>query len=85
MMASFTGVEEFGLDETESATLAEAITNVTEMYDVKALSPEAMAWWNLATTAGGIYGPRMMSAHLRRKATKAQQKPAPVIIPRNAV
>lgn len=88
MLAAFTKVEQLALDPEESKKLAEAITRVTEMYDVKVMSAEALAWTNLIMVAGGVYGPRMMSYSMDKKAAKQQRTQNPVTqmpMPRSAV
>jgi hypothetical protein len=59
------------LTKEESESLGEAITRVTELYDVQILPEKQMAWINLFMCAGGIYGPRIVASGLRKRQTKA--------------
>ena len=86
MLSAFLNVPQLQLEEEESKKLAEATTRVTEMYDVKVLSPEALAWINLAMVAGGIYGPRLVSYNIDRKAKRGPRpvqrtQPTPFVAP----
>jgi hypothetical protein len=69
------------LTEDEASKLGEAITRVTELYDVQILPEKQMAWINLLMCAGGIYGPRIVASGLRKK----QQKPQVITMPSNPV
>lgn len=77
MMAAFLSVPQLELDAEEAKSLADAVTNVTQMYDKEIVSPETYAWVNLAMIAGGIYGPRFVSYRLDRKSKGPRKVVAP--------
>lgn len=74
MLAKITSIEEFQLDKDESKQLAEAIDEVNSLYDFSVIPPKAMAWINLCTVAGTVYGPRFMAHSLKPKGEKRKPK-----------
>lgn len=75
MGAAFLKVPQLVLSEDESKKLAEAITSVTELYDIPLMDEKTQVWVNLAMVAGSIYGPRIVAHTLEKKASK----PVPVV------
>ena len=61
----------FAITEDEASKLAKALTNVTQLYDLPVIGEKAIAWVNLASVAGTVYGPRLVAAKIRGK-KKAQ-------------
>lgn len=60
MCAKILSVPELELDEAESKRLADSLKEVAKHYSV-IMDPKRIAWWEFATTAGGIYGPRVVA------------------------
>lgn len=60
MCAKILSVPELELDESESKRLADSLKEVAKHYSV-IMDPKRIAWWEFATTAGGIYGPRVVA------------------------
>lgn len=69
-------VPELELTEDESKTMARALAEVGQYYDVPIVSPQNVAWYNLATTAAMIYGTRFV-AYRNRARREAAEKRAP--------
>ncbi len=67
MAAAFLKVPELALTMEESENLSEAITRVSELYDIPLMDEKTMAWVNLAIVAGGIYGPRFVAAKINKQ------------------
>lgn len=65
-MANLFGTEVFAITPEESQALAKAVTNVSQYYDVPIVSEKMLAWVNLATTMGAVYGPRFVAAKIRK-------------------
>lgn len=65
-IANLFGSEVFAITPEESQALAKAVTNVSQYYDVPIVSEKALAWVNLATTLGAVYGPRFVAAKMRK-------------------
>jgi hypothetical protein len=70
MGATFLNTPEMMLDAGESKMLADAITNVTEHYDIPLLDEKSQAWLGLGFCVATIYGPRVVT--LMNKAKKAR-------------
>lgn len=66
-MGMVLGHPEFGLTREESSMLAEAVTGVTELYDIPLADEKTLAWLNLGSVAMMVYGPRVGGAIFRRK------------------
>ena len=69
---------EMELDKSEADALAQATTKVMQEFDVRP-DPKFIAIAGLVTTAGSIYGPRVILIRERRKQErkeKANQVPA---------
>jgi hypothetical protein len=76
MGASFLKIPELMLEETEAKQLSDAVSRVSELYEIPLMDERTMAWVNLAIVAGGIYGPRVVAAKMNRKKHKG-----PTIVP----
>jgi hypothetical protein len=72
--SSMVGAEELALTEDESSKLAEAMTKVSQLYDVPLMSEKTAAWIGLAFAAGSIYGPRVIAVRARHRTEDAEQK-----------
>lgn len=80
MAAGFIGAQELNIDDDESKTLAAAVAGVAAHYNVTA-NPKTVAWVNLATALGMVYGPRVAAIRLRRAAGRkdtAAKKSSPI-------
>lgn len=71
----------FELSDDEIRSLAEALSNVQDQYDLR-LDPKTQAWLELAGIGAAIYGPRiaakvLMSARKPKEVEEKQEKPAP--------
>lgn len=75
-MATFLKSEVMAITQEESDRLAAALVRVSELYDIRIVPEKYMAWINLATVGGSIYGPRIMAASLKKK----KPQPEPVTI-----
>jgi hypothetical protein len=64
---------ELMLDDAEAKAMSEGILAVQSHYNFSA-SAEVMAWANLAFILFGIYGPRIMLIHERKKEDKSKKK-----------
>ena len=82
MLATLLSVPELELTQAESETLADAVKQVTSFYDFEA-SEKAIAWTNLMTALGTIYGPRIVVI-IRRKPAKPATALKPVEMRRGA-
>lgn len=69
-MSNLLGSELLLLTKDESQVLAEAITNVSQYYDIPVMDEKMLAWINLASVAGIIYGPRFVAAKFRKQQKK---------------
>jgi hypothetical protein len=67
MGAAFLGVPELMLTADESKNLSEAITTVTELYEIPFLDEKTQAWISLAIVAGSIYVPRVIAVSQNAK------------------
>ena len=67
MGARLLKIPELELSEDEGKKLASAVNRVAEMYDVTVIPEKTLAWINLATIAGTIYGPRVIAASINKK------------------
>lgn len=81
MVAGFTGVSELQIDDAESKALAAAVAGVAAHYNVTA-DPKTIAWVNLASALGMVYGPRVAAIRMRRKFDKPP-KPVQKEMPQN--
>lgn len=68
-------VPELELTEDESKTLGRAMADVAQYYDVPMVSPQQVAWYNLATTAAMIYGSRFVAYRTRARKEAAEKRP----------
>jgi len=76
MGAAFLKVPELMLTEDESKQLGDAVTRVTELYEVPLMDEKTLAWVNLAIVASGIYGPRTVAVVVNKK-----KEAKPTIVP----
>lgn len=74
-VAAATSNPELELDTEDSKRLAAAAKNVADFYDT-VISPKAMAWTTLLSTAAMIYSPRLFAMGTRRREEKAARKAA---------
>lgn len=72
MLAAATKTPELALDEKEARGIAEAATKVAAFYDVAA-SAKTIAWANLVSALGVVYGPRVIAIGMRRKHERAKR------------
>lgn len=74
--------EDMALETEEAKKLAESLDRVRRLYPMN-FDPKLMAWFHLATTMGGIYGPRifiMLNAQKKKAGPKLvpmPEQPAP--------
>lgn len=61
MGSMFIKVPEMALSEEESKQLADAVTRVSELYDMPLMDDKTLAWVNLAMVASSVYGPRAVA------------------------
>lgn len=78
-MAKFLKSDVLALSEEESQELGAAITRVTDLYDIRILPEKYMAWINLAVVGGGIYGPRLIVANMKKKPASVIVMPSPPV------
>lgn len=79
MLAALTNTAELAIEKEEAKQLAEAIERVERLY-TDAIIPESwLAWGNLVSVAGQVYGTRIMAANIRKKSSKARPVSAQVI------
>lgn len=65
-IATATKTPELALEDKESETLAVAVSNVLEEFDIKP-NPKAEAIIGLIIASGSIYGPRIYNIRARKK------------------
>lgn len=85
MMAGATKIDQLKLTEQESKTLAKAIQDVNQHYNV-GIDPKVMAWVGLVTTCVAIYAPRLAMYKMSntfKKDKKAQGTKVQSIVPLN--
>lgn len=82
-LASFTKVKELEIDTDESQTLAKAVDNVLQHFEV-APDPKIQALIGLIVVAAGIYGPRFYLYNERVKSEKKKPVPLHVVQPGGA-
>lgn len=78
MGASLLKMPSLVLTEEEAKHLANAITRVTELYEVPILDEKTRAWLNLSMVGFEVYGTRIVAAMADRK--KKQPAPPPMVI-----
>jgi hypothetical protein len=88
MMALLTGIPECDLEKNEGAKLAEAIKGALKYHTSLGISPQVLAYIHLASTAGGIYGTRVIAYRLRKTDERKKSgnvtpinRPAPAMQP----
>lgn len=78
-ISTATKTPELAIEETEAKSLAGAVANVLEEFDIQP-DPKVQAIVGLVIAAGSVYGPRMYLIRERQKAQrKVKEKPAEVI------
>jgi hypothetical protein len=65
MLAAVSKTPECALSNEETTLISEAVENVAQFYDFS-LDSKAVAWANLAMTAGGIIGAHVVAYKIRR-------------------
>jgi hypothetical protein len=65
MLAAVSKTPECALSNEETTLISEAVENVAQFYDFS-LDSKAVAWGNLAMTAGGIIGAHVVAYKIRR-------------------
>lgn len=73
-LASKILVPELELTEDEAKTMGRALSEVGQYYDVPMVSPQQIAWYNLATTAAMIYGSRFIAYRNRSRKEAAEKR-----------
>ena len=83
MAAAFFQAQQWNISEDEAKSIARAIVEVQDQYDVS-LDPKTQAWINLAFILAAAYGPRIMVTYQQAKkpkpkpeAPKQQAQPQP--------
>lgn len=72
---------ELALDPREGKTLAEAMANLQQFYPHVQIAPKTMAWGNMFSALGLVYGGRFLAIASKKKETRAPQSTADVIRP----
>ena len=73
-MASKFLIPELELTEDESKTMARAISEVSQYYEIPLVSPQQVAWYNLLMTASMIYGTRFVAYRNRSRKEAAEKR-----------
>lgn len=76
LMSATLKIPELALDPREGAQLAGALANLQKFYPV-AVTEKALAWGNVLTAVGMIYGTRVAAIGARRAAERRGQPHAP--------
>ena len=63
------------LAEEESKEMADAVTRVTQLYDIQIIPERQMAWINLGLVGLSIYGPRVMASRKTKSPKPTLQNP----------
>lgn len=71
-VAAVLSTPEWAIDKEESARLVSAWQEVFECFGLPEVSEKTAAIMNLAGVHGGIYGPRIIAIHVRKR----KQRPA---------
>jgi hypothetical protein len=80
MLAAITGIEEIGMDDKKEADkLGKAISHALKFHPA-GISPERLAYVNLACVVGEIYGSRAL-AYRMRKLEERKNRPRPAATP----
>lgn len=59
----------------EGERMAQASLKLASFYGVGGISPQLDAWLKFGSTAGAIYGPRVLGTMMKPAATSAQRPP----------
>lgn len=70
--AALLHIEELELDKVEAQAYGDSIKDVLKFYPHK-IDPKMLAWLQLLTVAGGIYGTRIMAYRLRMAREKKER------------
>lgn len=79
--AGFTGMKFLNISKDGSKELAEAITTVTELYEVEIVNEKAMAWLNLAGCMARVYVFNQINTPASPGPVRVPQQTAPVSMP----
>lgn len=71
MGATLLKVPELNLEQAEAEKLGKAIARVQSLYDMPILSEKQLAWINLLTVGGAVYGPRFIAYSITQKKKQA--------------
>jgi hypothetical protein len=72
MLAKLIDWDELILDDDEARKLSDGLKEVAKHYTME-MDPKKLAWMNLSMIAGGIYGPRIISAWRENKKKEAER------------
>lgn len=73
-LASKILVPELELTDDEAKMMGRALADVGQYYDVPMVSPQQIAWYNLASTAAMIYGTRFVAYRNRSRKEAAERR-----------
>lgn len=76
MIAAVSASPEWALSDEESKALAERIAEVNRHYPMPVINPAHASLIALATTAAGLYIPRIIASVSKGKKKKAEEKQA---------
>jgi len=74
-LSKMMGSEIWMLAEEESKEMADAVTRVTQLYDIQIIPERQMAWINLGLVGLSIYGPRVMASRKTKSPKPTLQNP----------
>lgn len=74
MLAQMCNSELLELDEDEAKKIGTAVARVNKHYTLRGISPKQMAWLNLLTALGTVYGPRAVAFAKQSHANKNKEK-----------
>jgi len=81
MGAQILSIPEMELDQTEAAKLAASFKNVAKYYNV-AVDPKKLALFELSTTVGAIYLPRVIAVMKKPREPKEPKQVGPQLVPK---
>jgi hypothetical protein len=70
MLAALTKIEELAIEQDEAVTLGNAIATLAPFYNIEA-SAKVLAWGNMLSALGMVYGTRLIAIRARRATTPA--------------
>lgn len=83
MGAAFLKSPQLIITEDEAKQLSDAVTRVTELYDVPLMDEKSRAWVNLAMVGASVYGTRVAAVFVERK--RKPRNPVPQSQPRSVM